>query len=271
MVFVHADAEAFEYEATGESVYPRAWVANSGMWLTQYRIPPYDEVERTPGDWKLIPVQKNPFKYLNAGQRILEKMVGNNVQSKAGSADFLVMTVTDNDSNDHEHFMRHFLECQRELLRYVMCFVPNAHDARDIVQNTAVALWKKHADYDSSEPFLPWACRFALNETRMLLRTNQRWKHFLDDETISILTGRRQELTEDLDERRIYLRDCLNALPEKHKVIVEGYYFNDLAVETLANSSGRNIDAIYKSLQRIRSILLECVQRRQQSAWEAGR
>ena len=49
--------------------------------------------------------------------------------------------------HSHEEFMRRFLQCQRELLRYVMCIVPNAHDARDIVQNTAVALWKKHSQY----------------------------------------------------------------------------------------------------------------------------
>jgi hypothetical protein len=44
---------------------------------------------------------------------------------------------------NHEEFMRRFLQSERELQRYVMSFVPNAGDARDIVQNTVVALWKK--------------------------------------------------------------------------------------------------------------------------------
>jgi len=167
--------------------------------------------------------------------------------------------------------MRHFLECQRGLLRYVMCFVPNAHDARDIVQNTAVALWKKYDTYDSSEPFISWARGFALNETRMFMRTNQRWRHYLDEETALALASRREELSEELDERRIHLRECLRALPEKQKLIVEGYYFNDLKADNLAESSGRSIEAIYKSLQRIRSTLMECVLRRQQAALGGGR
>jgi RNA polymerase sigma-70 factor (ECF subfamily) len=176
------------------------------------------------------------------------------------------MTMKTSDFDSHEEFMRRFLECQRGLLRYVMCFVPNAHDARDIVQNTAVALWKKYDQFDPSEPFMPWACRFALNETRLFMRTDQRWKHFLDDETVRILAERREEISGELDERRIHLRECLRKLPEKQSSVVEGYYFNDFSVEQLANSSGRNVEAIYKSLQRVREALMECVQRLPKSA-----
>tara|TARA_R110002020_G_scaffold444013_1_gene655367 strand:+ start:154 stop:693 length:540 start_codon:yes stop_codon:yes gene_type:complete len=173
--------------------------------------------------------------------------------------------------DSHEEFMRRFLECQRGLLRYVMCFVPNAHDARDIVQNTAVAMWKKHDSYDSSQPFQSWASGFALNETRQFLRTNQRWKHFLDEETVLLLAGRREELSDELDERRIHLRECLRALPETQRVVVESYYFHDQTVENLSEITGRSVEAIYKSLQKIRSVLMKCVQRRQQATFGAER
>jgi RNA polymerase sigma-70 factor (ECF subfamily) len=175
------------------------------------------------------------------------------------------MTTKTSESDSHEEFMRRFLECQRELLRYVMYFVPNAHDARDIVQNTAIALWKKHEQYDPAEPFIPWARRFALSEAKLFLRTDQRWKHFLDEETVNVLVGRRPEMSGELDERRIHLRECLRKLPEVQRTIVEDYYFNDVSVERLAESSRRSVEAIYKSLQRIRSVLMECVQRRQDS------
>ncbi|TWT92227.1 sigma-70 family RNA polymerase sigma factor [Neorhodopirellula pilleata] len=172
------------------------------------------------------------------------------------------MSKKTSELDSYEQFMRRFLECQRGLLRYVMCFVPNVHDARDIVQNTAIALWKKHELFDPSEPFMPWACRFALNETRLFMRTNERWKHFLDDETVAALAGRREEMADELDERRIHLRECLRKLPKDQRLVVEGYYFEDLSVEQLAESSRRSVDAIYKSLQRIRMALMKCVQRR---------
>ncbi|MCO8124175.1 sigma-70 family RNA polymerase sigma factor [Stieleria sp. TO1_6] len=181
------------------------------------------------------------------------------------------MTIETNKIDSHEEFMRRFLECQRGLLRYVMCFVPNAHDARDIVQNTAVALWKKHDQYDAAEPFMPWACRFALNETRMFMRTDQRWKHFLDDETMNVLASRRRELANELDERRIHLRECVRKLPPHQRSIVDNYYFGDHSIEQLAESTQRSVQAIYKALQRIRSSLMQCVQRRQDAALGAER
>ena len=166
----------------------------------------------------------------------------------------------------HEDFMRLFLQNERELLRYVMVFVPNSHDARDIVQNTAVALWKKIDQYKTSEPFGPWACRFARIEAKEFLRKETRWHRFLNDEVIEMLELRRNEISKDLDERRIHLRDCLRKLPEKQKTLIEGYYFNDHSVEELASLGGRTVDSIYKALQRIRGSLMICVNQHMESA-----
>lgn len=166
------------------------------------------------------------------------------------------------DLNQHDVFMKLFLESQRGLLRYVMCLVPNANDAREIVQNTSIALWKKFGSYDSNEPFMPWACRFALIEAKEFMRTQQRWRRFLDEDTVQQLLSRRSEMTEELDERRLHLRECLRVLPVKQLATVEAYYFNDHSIEQIAQSSRRTMDAVYKSLQRIRVSLMQCVNRR---------
>lgn len=166
----------------------------------------------------------------------------------------------------HEQFMRLFLASERDVLRYVLSFVPSMNDARDIVQETAIALWKKIDRYDAREPFSPWACRFALNEVRAFLRREHRWRRFLDDEVIDMLEARRKEMSKELDERRIHLRECLRKLPDSQKAIVEGYYFKDHSVEELAELSGRTVDAVYKALQRIRRTLMECVNRQSQTS-----
>lgn len=165
----------------------------------------------------------------------------------------------------HEEFMRLFLQSERDLLRYVMSFVPRVGDARDIVQNTAVALWKKIDRYDPNEPFTPWAFRFAALEAKDFLRKEARWHRFLDDEVIEMLSIRRNEMSKELDERRIHLRECLRKLPDNQKSIVEGYYFKDHSVEELAELSGRTVEAVYKALQRIRGALMSCVNRRMET------
>ena len=164
----------------------------------------------------------------------------------------------------HQRFMRLFLEAERELLRYVMALVPNVCDARDVVQETAVALWQAREKYDPSRPFVPWACRFALNEARMHLRKEARRRRWLDEDVAALLEERRVEMALSLDLRREHLRECLTKLPEAQRQLVRGYYFDEQNIEAMARSLGRGAEAIYKSLQRIRLALHQCIERKQQ-------
>ncbi len=167
-------------------------------------------------------------------------------------------------SISHEQFLRLFLGSERDIFRYAAAIVPNVQDAQDVVQETAVALWKKIDEYDSSQPFTPWACRFALLEARQFLKRNRRWRAFLDEALAEELAGRRSELSDQLNERRGHLAECLEALPNGQRRIVEGYYYRRTPVESLSNQTGRSVEAVYKALQRIRRALLECITRKMQ-------
>ena len=50
---------------------------------------------------------------------------------------------------DHERFTRLLLEAEPTMLRSILVIVPNRTDARDILQETAVALWRRFETYDS--------------------------------------------------------------------------------------------------------------------------
>jgi RNA polymerase sigma-70 factor (ECF subfamily) len=165
----------------------------------------------------------------------------------------------------HEQFMRLFLQAERELLRYVMSLVPNVSDARDVVQETAVALWQAIEKYDTTRPFVPWACRFALNEARLHLRSAGRRQRLIDEDVAVLLEARRIETAPRLDARRDHLRDCLSRLPAEQHSLVRGYYFDDEPIESLAARLGRGTEAVYKSLQRIRHALHECIERKLQT------
>lgn len=102
---------------------------------------------------------------------------------------------------DDEGFMRLVFENEREVLRCVMAVVPDRADARDVVQESLIALWKKRAQYDPAFPFVPWACRFALNEIRMHRRRESRRRWIQDDQLIEVLFARREELAPQLDAR----------------------------------------------------------------------
>lgn len=164
------------------------------------------------------------------------------------------------DSNAaQQRFLSLFLRSEREIFRYVAALVPNVSDAEDIVQQTAMALWEKFDVYDPTQPFTPWACRFALNKARQWIERRQRWQALLDYGLAEELAQRRQELQPEFEQRLKHLERCLGKLPEGQRSLVEGYYYERASIDTLAQRSGRSEAATYKALQRIRHALQACV------------
>lgn len=166
------------------------------------------------------------------------------------------------DSNaTQQQFLTLFLRSEREIFRYVLALVPNASDADDIVQQTALALWEKFDAYDPSQPFTPWACRFALNKVRQWVDRRKKWKALLDNGLTEELELRRQERGPQLESQLRRLENCLKRLSLVQRELIEGYYYRREPIERLAEQSGRTVDASYKMLQRIRHTLQLCIER----------
>ena len=159
-----------------------------------------------------------------------------------------------------QQFLSLFLRSEREIFRYVAVLVPNVADAEDIVQQTALSLWEKFDAYDPSQPFTPWACRFALNKAKQWIERRKRWQALLDGGLADELAQRREELRPELETRLRHLEGCLAKLPDEQRSLVEGYYYRRDGIEKLAENSGRTVAATYKTLQRIRQALQVCVE-----------
>lgn len=140
-----------------------------------------------------------------------------------------------------------------------MAIVPRRADAQEILQETAIALWKNVEKYDPSKPFVPWAYRFAAYKAKEHLRKQGRWNGFLDEKVASVLLARREQLAPELDRRVEPLRDCLTELSDNNRTLIEKYYFDQESIEETADAVNRSVAAVYKSLQRIRSALTQCI------------
>lgn len=167
----------------------------------------------------------------------------------------------DDSTAAQQRFLSLFLRSEREIFRYVSALVPNVVDAEDIVQQTALSLWEKFDAYDPTQPFTPWACRFALNKARQWIERRQRWQALLDKGLAEELEQRRQELQPEFERRLKHLESCLGKLSPDQRGLVEGYYYERADIESLASRSGRTVAATYKTLQRIRQALQLCVER----------
>jgi RNA polymerase sigma-70 factor (ECF subfamily) len=157
-------------------------------------------------------------------------------------------------------FLRLFLSAEREVYGCVLALVPSLADAEEIVQQTAVALWSKFDQYDPARPFTPWACRFAVNITHQWVARRQRWQSLLDRGLAEELTRRRVEMRPQFETRLRHLDGCLEKLAPEQRAIVEAYYFRRKDVAVIAAESQRSVDAVYKLLQGIRSMLRHCIE-----------
>ncbi|MFT5467780.1 MAG: RNA polymerase sigma-70 factor (ECF subfamily) [Verrucomicrobiales bacterium] len=168
------------------------------------------------------------------------------------------MPATDNN-DDHERFTRLLLESEQVMLRSILVMVPNRADAREIMQDTAVALWRQFDSYDPERPFINWAMGFSRIETRRFLARQQR-RAQLTEEAIAVLEQEMKQAPEFGAAVEDHLATCLGKLQGKQRRIIKGYYHDGRSPEWLSEQEGRTVDAIYKALQRIRRALQKCIE-----------
>lgn len=159
-----------------------------------------------------------------------------------------------------ERFLQFFLASEREVYRYVSALAPAKADAEEIVQQSAVELWRKIDQFDLSQPFTPLACRFALNVAKRWLARKRRWQAVVAGDLADRIADRRAELLPAFDARLRHLDACLDKLPPDQRKIIDGYYFRQHSIDTVAAEAKRTVAAAYKALQRTRHALEQCIE-----------
>tara|TARA_R110002096_G_scaffold169222_6_gene340777 strand:+ start:4431 stop:4961 length:531 start_codon:yes stop_codon:yes gene_type:complete len=167
-------------------------------------------------------------------------------------------------NSDHEQFTRLLLESEPVMLRSILVSVPHRADAREILQETAVALWRQFETYDPARPFLNWAMGFARIETRRFLSRESR-RAQLSEQAMEVLEQEMQGTQEFDSALETHLATCLGKLNEKAQRLVRGYYHEGHSPEILSQRENRSVEAIYKTIQRARRELQACIERKMNS------
>ena len=168
------------------------------------------------------------------------------------------------ENNQHERFTRLLLESEPVMLRSILVSVPHRADAREILQETAVALWRQFDTYDADRPFLNWAMGFARIETRRFLAKESR-RAQLSEQAMEALEQEMQGTNDFGSALETHLATCLGKLNERARRVVQGYYHEGHSPETLSQRENRSVEAIYKTIQRARRELQACIERQMNS------
>ncbi len=165
---------------------------------------------------------------------------------------------------DPNQFTFLYTKHERQLFRFVASLLGQPADAEDVMQETAKTLWREFDRYDAERPFLPWACTVARFEVLSFRKRQKVRRKYFSEDVMGLLAAE-WKATEGNDDPRIRaLEGCLSALPTADRCLLDDRYSADSTLKELAGRTGRTPNTLYKSLQRIRENLFQCVTRKLQ-------
>ena len=161
-----------------------------------------------------------------------------------------------------ESLVRLLSRHQDDLFRYIFALLPHEEDARDVLQETSVALYRKFAEYDPDKPFLAWAYRFAQLEVLKQRERNQRGTRHLSRDLIERLAREREQHEPVLEARLLALEQCLEQLAPAERELIRHRYQEKVRADELVRLSGTSRRTLFRNLDRIRRSLYDCISRR---------
>ena len=131
-------------------------------------------------------------------------------------------------------------------------------DARELLQQTFLIVWRARLDYDPQRPFRPWVTTIALNLKRDALRRERR-------SPLSPGEGPAYDnaAVEGLQEKcvqAVELHDAVAALPRGSREVVELHWFGGLSMAEVGEAVGASTSAVkvraHRAYKQLRTALL---------------
>jgi RNA polymerase sigma-70 factor (ECF subfamily) len=163
-----------------------------------------------------------------------------------------------NDSSNE--FLSHMLKSQRSIRNYIFSIHPHAQDLDDLIQQTALTLWREFEKYDTSREFLPWALRVAYFEVLRLRKHRSRDRLVFSEELLEILAEEADSASDDAPMLEA-IKSCLAKLDAAHREVLLARYGSETTVSDLAARKRTKAHQLYRLLDQARSSIIICVRR----------
>jgi RNA polymerase sigma-70 factor (ECF subfamily) len=167
-----------------------------------------------------------------------------------------------NDSEDarYEVFVQRFAHHEPDLRRFIRSLLPTWTAVDEVVQQSAIVIWRKFDQYDPDTNFMKWACVIARFEALAYRRKMARDRLVFREDILELMAD---EGTEEIDSRQPEhdaLESCLREMPEKQRRLLTLAYTPGVKVTELAKEAGSTAAAFYMRLSRLRRGLAKCVE-----------
>ncbi len=165
-------------------------------------------------------------------------------------------------SDRSEGFVTRLTASQQSLYAFIFSLVPNTNDARDILAETNLALWKKRDEYDPTQDFWPWACRFGKLQVLAFRKRQQRDRLVFQEDVIQLLAAEAEAVDANGDRALDALESCLGEIDARRQELLRKRYADGYSVTRLAEEMNRSVGAMADLLYRVRLKLASCIERK---------
>lgn len=159
----------------------------------------------------------------------------------------------------HAEFLKLFVAHQGDLKAFLASVVRDRSVVEDLFQETSLVLWQKYGEYDPARSFGAWARGIAANKI-LQERARKVPLAFSPAAIRGILEAFDRAEPEREDPEA--LRDCVKRLPERSRRLLALRYESALKLGDIARRVGSTLDAVHKTLSRVREALEDCLRRK---------
>ena len=167
-----------------------------------------------------------------------------------------------NSATLHAAFIQLLSRHEPVIRASIRSVVRRPEDVDEVMQMTSLAAWNKFNMFQDHDQFAKWACVIARYETLRFRRNQARDRFELNPDLVTLIVDEAAEESPIRSQRLELLEACLQKLPEGRRALVMQAYQPGRSIEDFAHEIGKNRDALYQLLRRIRMTLMKCVDSR---------
>ena len=156
-------------------------------------------------------------------------------------------------------FLKVLEQNQQKLYRICSVYSKNSEDAKDLLQDVLINIWKSMPSFEYKSSIETWIYRITLN-TCLRFRSNhiKKQKRFVSMDNIISTSAQPEAENEEQKERLVQLRNCINHLNKGDKAIVS-LYLEKLPYKEISNITGITENNVAVKIKRIKKKLLNCI------------
>ena len=160
---------------------------------------------------------------------------------------------------DLDAFGKLILVYQDRVRAFLAARLRDHHLIEDLCQETFIVAFKRIDSYRIEASFAAWLRSIAHNLLRNEWRRKREQQMDLQDQ---IVAEAQDAATVDLEDHIGHLRACMDALPERSRVLIAARYADGKSIAALCNDFSVKHSAMTMNLHRIRHQIKQCMESR---------